>query len=165
MGAACVIATGRSHLALDELRRRFGPRVVPVRMAVEEEVDRRAMLDAAPGPIDCVLDILPPAATPAQVRAALMTVRPYGNVVLMGGLAATPELGLPYAWLMRNCVTIRGQWMYPREATAAMVGMIRSGLVDLSHYDIAEFPLEQVNQAITHAAAHAGPFSRTVVRP
>jgi alcohol dehydrogenase len=37
------------------------------------------MKRAAPGPIDCVLDILPPLAPVTAVRAALMTVRPYGR--------------------------------------------------------------------------------------
>ncbi len=40
-----------------------------------------------PCAIDCVLDLLPPAANATQVRASLMTVRPYGRVVLMGGVA------------------------------------------------------------------------------
>ena len=113
MGASSVIATGRNQQALDDLARRFGERVRPVRMVVDEERDRKAILDAAPAPIDCVLDLLPPAATPAQVRAALLTVRPYGRVVLMGGIG--PDVAVPYSWLMRNCVTIRGQWMYSRE--------------------------------------------------
>jgi alcohol dehydrogenase len=163
MGARAVIATGRNQASLDELRRRFGPRVIPVRMAVEEETDRRAMLAAAPGPIDCVLDLLPPAATPAQVRAALMTVRPYGTVVLMGGLGMQPEIALPYSWLMRFCITVRGQWMYPREAVQTMVGMVRAGLIDLGHHTLTRFALDQVNEAVAHAAAHAGPFSRTVL--
>jgi alcohol dehydrogenase len=163
LGARAVIATGRNQAALDELRRRYGPRVIPVRMAVEEEADRRAMLAAAPGPIDCVLDLLPPAATPAQVRAALMTVRPYGTVVLMGGLGMQPEIQLPYSWLMRFCITVRGQWMFPREALATMVGMVRAGLIDLGHHTVKTFPLDRVNEAVAHAAAHAGPFSRTVL--
>src|SRR6185369_4426974 len=37
MGASCVIATGRNQAALDELARRFGSRVRPVRMVVDEE--------------------------------------------------------------------------------------------------------------------------------
>jgi len=165
MGVACVIATGRNQRALDELRRRYGPRVRPVRMVVDEEADRRAMLRAAPGPIDAVLDLLPPAASPLQARAALLTVRPYGNVVLMGGLGDDPPLAVPYGWLMRHCVTLRGQWMYPREATRTMVGMIRGGLIDLGHYDVTAFPLEQVNAAVGHAPSHAGPFAVTVLEP
>jgi alcohol dehydrogenase len=37
----------------------------------------------------------------------------------MGGIGMAGqggELTLPYAWLMRNNITIKGQWMYPRAA-------------------------------------------------
>jgi len=163
MGAGCVIATGRNQDALDDLARRFGPRFRPVRMAVEEDTDRRRILEAAPGPIDCVLDLLPPAATPAQVRAALLTVRPYGRVVLMGGLRA--DVGIPYAWLMRYCVTIQGQWMYSREAIGRLVGLVRAGLLRLENSVITSFALDDVNEAVGHAAANAGPFKATVICP
>jgi alcohol dehydrogenase len=115
----------------------------------------------APGPIDCVLDLLPPAANTTQARTALMAVRPYGRVVLMGGAG----LDLPYPWLMRNCITLRGQWMYPPEATTLMVGLIRGGLVNLDHFDVTVFDLDQANQAVVHAAANSGPFKMTVIRP
>ncbi len=163
MGAGTVIATGRSQQALDDLVRRFGERVRTVRMAVDEERDRKAILDAAPAPIDCVLDLLPPAATPAQVRAALLTVRPYGRVVLMGGIG--PDIAVPYSWMMRNCVSIHGQWMYRRDSIARLVGLVRSGLLRLDHHEATCFALDDVNEAIAHAAAHAGPFSMTVLRP
>jgi alcohol dehydrogenase len=163
MGAGAVIATGRNRQALDDLARRLGERVRPVRVLVDEEVDRKAILDAAPGPIDLVLDLLPPAATPAQVRAALLSVRPYGRVVLMGGVG--PDVGVPYSWLMRNCVTIRGQWMYPREALPRLVALVRSGRLRLDHHEARCFDLEEVNDAVAHAAANAGPFDMTVLRP
>lgn len=163
MGAGTVIATGRSQQALDQLARRLGARVTPVRMLGDEERDRKAILDAARGPVDLVLDLLPPAATPGQVRAALLTVRPYGRVVLMGGVG--PDVGVPYSWLMRNCVTVRGQWMYPREALPRLVTMVRSGLLRLNHHEARCFGLEEVNEAVAHAAANAGPFAMTVLRP
>jgi len=167
MGAACVIATGRNRAALDQLRERFGPRVRPVAMAGDEEAGRAAILAAAPGPIDCVFDILPPAASQAQVRAAALTVRPNGRVSLMGGVGMQggPDLQLPYRWLMRNNITVRGQWMYPREAIPRLIGLINAGLIDLARADLTTFPLDAINQAIDHAALHAGPFEMTVVEP
>jgi alcohol dehydrogenase len=67
--------------------------------------------------------------------------------------------------MMRECIEVRGQWMYPRDATRRMVGLIRSGLVRLEDFTVAEFPLEEVNEAVAHAAANTGPFKLTVVRP
>ncbi|AUX46320.1 alcohol dehydrogenase [Sorangium cellulosum] len=163
MGAACVIAPGRNEEALEDLTRRFGRRVRAVKLLGSEEDDRKRMLQAAPGPIDRVLDLLPPSAPAAAVRAAAMTVRPHGTIVLMGGVAVGLEL--PYRHLMRNCITLRGQWMFPREAAVRLVGLIRSGLVTLDHWDITEFGLDRVNEAVAHAAANGGPFKMTVIRP
>jgi alcohol dehydrogenase len=167
MGAACVIATGRNEKALADLVRRFGPRVRTVTMRGEEEDDRKRILQAAPGGIDCVLDILPPAANAIQVRTAIMAVRPYGRVVLMGGVGMQGGAGLdlPYSWMMRNCITLRGQWMYPPHATLLMVGLVRAGLVSLDQFEVTTFALDDANAAVAHAARDSGPFRMTVIEP
>ena len=38
------------------------------------------------GATDCVLDLLPPSAPAKPIRAALMTVRQSGRIILMGGV-------------------------------------------------------------------------------
>lgn len=163
MGARCVIATGRNGAVLEELSRRFGARVRPVRMVVDEEKDRASIVGAAPGPIDLVLDLMPPAAVPAQVTAALTTVRPNGRVVLMGGVRQ--DIHFPYGWLMRNGITLRGQWMYARESVGRLIALVRAGLIDLEATAVTRFSLEDVNEAVAHAAAHAGAFEATVICP
>ena len=167
MGAACVIATGRNDKVLADLARRFGRRVRTVTMHGDEEADRQRIFKAVPGPIDCVLDLLPPAASPGQVRTALLTVRPHGRVVLMGGVgwAGGPGVDLPYAWMMRNCITVHGQWMYPPHAAALMAGLIRAGLVDLGQFEVTAFDLDHANDAVAHAAANSGPFRMTLIQP
>lgn len=163
MGARCVVAPGRNQDMLADLERRFGARVATVALSGDEDTDRERMKRAAPGPIDVVLDLLPPSAPAAPVRAAAMTVREYGRVVLMGGLA--DDLPLPYAWLMLNGITVRGQWMYPRDANLRLIDLARSGLLDLGHFTVTEFPLDEVNEAVAHAAENNKRFSLTVVRP
>jgi alcohol dehydrogenase len=167
MGAGCVVAPGRNEAMLEDLARRFGPRVRTVKLAGDELEDRERMKQAAPGPIDCVLDLLPPFAGTKPVRAAAMTVREYGRVVLMGGVGMLggDDLALPYPWIMRNCITIIGQWMYPAEANTRLISLVRSGLLDLSNWDVTEFDLDQVNEAVADAAANGGPFKSTVIRP
>jgi alcohol dehydrogenase len=167
MGAGCVVAAGRNVAVLDDLVQRFGPRVQPVTLFGEEAAYRERMRQAAPGPIDCVFDILPPSVSTTVVRAALMAVRPYGRGVLMGGVGMLGGAGLdlPYPWIMRNCITIHGQWMYPPDAPARMVGLIRSGLLALDQFAVTEFDLDHANEAVAHAAAHGGPFRMTVIRP
>jgi len=163
MGAGCVVMTGRNAEVLGQLADRFGPRVRPVRVSGDEAQDRARMQAAASGPIDVVLDLLPPMASAAQARAAAMAVRPHGRVVLMGGVS--DDLHLPYSWMMRNGITIQGQWMYDREAPTRLAAMVRAGLVDLQAFDIVSFGLEAANEAVRHAAENAGPFKMTVIRP
>jgi NADPH:quinone reductase-like Zn-dependent oxidoreductase len=167
MGAACVIAPGRNNATLQDLSRRFGPRLRPVALTGDEPVDRQRMQDTAPGPIDCVLDILPPSVSTTTVRAAVMTVRPYGRVVLMGGVGMLGGAGLelPYPWIMRSCITIHGVWMYPPEATARLAALVRSGLLGLDQFATTIFDLDHANEAVAHAAADSGPFRMTVLRP
>jgi alcohol dehydrogenase len=167
LGAGCVIATGRNTTALADLARRHPDRLRTVAMQTDETADHQAIRAASPGPIDMVFDILPPAATAAQVRAAATTVRPNGRIVLMGGVGmqAGGGLDLPYAWLMRNNITLRGQWMYPPTTPARLAQLIRAGLLPLDRVDVTRFPLTEANAAVAHAAAHAGPFNATVLVP
>jgi alcohol dehydrogenase len=163
MGATCIVATGRNAGVLADLERRFGGRVRTVQMSGNEEEDRRQIQRAAGGPIDVVLDLLPPEAKPSWVRAAILAVRPYGRAVLMGGIRE--DIALPYAWMMRYGIEVRGQWMYPREAIHRMVKLVRAGQISLDDVAVTKFPLEQINEAVAHAAANAGPFKITVVCP
>lgn len=167
LGAGRVVATGRNQHSLDDLVRRLGPRVQPVPMTGDEANDRHNILQLAGGPIDCVLDLLPREATGSQVRAAALAVRPGGRIVLMGGVGRQggADLALPYPWLMRNDITVRGKYMYPRDAVAQMVRLVRSGLIDLNQFDVTEFALDDANGAVASAAATAGPFKLTVLRP
>jgi NADPH:quinone reductase-like Zn-dependent oxidoreductase len=167
MGAGRVVVPGRNRAALDLLTERFGPRVHPVELSGTEEADRAAMSAAADGPVDLVLDLLPPQAPTSAVRAAAMTVREYGRVVLMGGVGMLggDDLALPYPWLMRNSVTVRGQWMYPRQANVGLIRLVTAGLLDLGRDQVTSFALDQANEAVAYAAAHPGPFDRTVLTP
>ena len=167
MGAACVVAPGRNQRVLKDLSYRFGPRVRTVELRGDEALDRERMKAAAPGPIDVVLDILPPSAPASVTRAAAMTVREYGRVVLMGGVGMLggDDLALPYPWIMRHNVRILGQWMYRPDAPLRLIQMVRAGLIDLTHWHVTEFSLEHANEAVAHAAAHAGPFCIAVIRP
>ena len=74
-------------------------------------------------------------------------------------------LDLPDPWMTRNCITLRGQWMYPPRATLLMVGLIRSGLVGLDQFEVTSFALGEANVAVANAASDSGPFRMTVIEP
>ena len=167
MGAGPVVAPGRNAPMLAELARRFGDRVRTVKLTGDAEADTAAMRAAADGPIDAVLDLLPPDAPAVAARAAIMAVRPYGRAVLMGGVGMLggEDLALPYPWLMRNLVTVRGQWMYPPAAVARLAALVSAGLVDLGQFAVTTFPLDRANEAVAHAAANPQGFRMTVICP
>ncbi|MEU8709327.1 alcohol dehydrogenase catalytic domain-containing protein [Streptomyces sp. NPDC048565] len=167
MGAGRVVAPGRNRAALALLADRFGPRVRTVGLTGDEGADRAAMSAAADGPIDMVIDMLPPSAPSSVARTAAMTVREYGRVVLMGGVGmlSGDDLALPYPWIMRNSVTVRGQWMYPRTANTGIIRLLAAGAPDLTPERVRCFPLDAVNEAVAYAAVHGGPFDRTVLTP
>ena len=53
------------------------------------------------------------------------------------------DLELPYPWLMRNDITVRGKYMYPREAVAQIgAARPRAGVIDLGQVDLTEFGLD-----------------------
>lgn len=167
MGAGCVIAPGRNQNVLDELVRRFGNRVRPVLLIEDEEADRENIRKAAPESVDCVLDILPPFASTITVRAAIMSVREYGRISLMGGVGMLGGNGLdlPYPWIMRNSITIKGQWMYKRDAPGRLIGIVKAGLLSLDEFEISEFGLDNINEAVEHASTEKGAFKLTVIKP
>lgn len=50
-------------------------------------------------------------------------------------------------------------------AVPRAIARVDAGLIDLAHHAITELPLAAVNDAVVHAAANAGPFKMTVLRP
>ena len=152
MGAGCVVVPGRNEAILDDLVRRFGSRVRAVKLSGNGEEDQEQMQRATGSPIDCVLDLLPPSAPASAVQTAIKTVRPYGRIVLMGGVGMLggDALQLPYPWIMRNLITIRGQWMYPPDAALRLASLIRAGLLDLKNFHVTTFVLRtRTRQSLT----------------
>ena len=52
-----------------------------------------------------------------------------------------------------------------QDAAALMAALIRSGLVNLDHFEVTAFDLDHANEAVGHAAANSGPFRMTVIQP
>lgn len=163
MGVERVVALGRDLGRLDALVNQFGARVRPVLLSEEETSNRKRIAEAAGGPIDTLLDLLPPIRDAEPTRQAIMAVRKGGTAVLMGGVQA--EVAIPYSYAMQNNLVIRGQYMYPRHAPLLLAGLIRSGLLSLDAFSTRAFPLEAVNHAIQYAHDHGGAFRLTVLAP
>lgn len=159
MGAGIVVAPSRNKASLLELSQKYGSRVRTVLTIGNEVEDTQKMKDAANG----VIDILPPIESSSPTRAAAMAVSANGTIVLMGGLDT--DLNLPYKHLMRNSITVRGQYMYSRESIVSLLSLIRSELLPVDIFNIHDFKLENINEAVDYAFNHTGLLSMTIVKP
>ena len=126
-----------------------------MRAAVLHEFGSPLRLDEVDDPVagsgEVVVDVL---AAPVQNYAAEVFS---GKRPMVLELPISPGPG--------GDITVHGQWMYPRTAVGRMISMITSGQVSLDHVAITEFDLDDVAEAVEHAAANAGPFRTTVLRP
>ncbi|WP_020667690.1 hypothetical protein [Amycolatopsis nigrescens] len=55
--------------------------------------------------------------------------------------------------------------MYPRSANVGMIRLIESDALDLEAERVRRFGLDEVGNAVAYAAAHSGPFDRTILTP
>lgn len=75
-------------------------------------------------------DISPPqAAGSTHLASAFRALGRGARVSLMGGIMA--DVALPHAIIMHKDITIKGKWMYPREAIPELVRMVEVGQLKL----------------------------------
>lgn len=153
LGAARVIAAGRNPIALDEVARVAGSRVSPVALKGDIQADARAIREAAGGGAQVAFDMVGRARDPNATLAALHSLARGGRLVLMGSM--TPDLPIPYGLVMWNDLEILGQFMYPATAYRRLLGLLRSGLLDITPIRPRVYPLPALREAM-EAAANAG---------
>jgi threonine dehydrogenase-like Zn-dependent dehydrogenase len=79
------------------------------------------------------------------------------NAIAQEWLASTGGL------VMANNLEILGQFMYPAEAYRQLLGLVRSGLLDLSRLRPKVYPLTALPEAMD-AAAEAGNLESVVIQ-
>ncbi len=162
MGAARVIAAGRSRDALAAVAKAAGPRVATVALSGDVAADAGAIREASGGGAHIAFDMVGNASDPRSTLAALTSLRRNGRLVLMGSM--TVDLPIPYTQLMLNSWEILGQFMYPASAYRRLLDLIRAGLLDLGALRPRVFSLPALADAMD-AAAEAGNLEVVVVRP
>jgi alcohol dehydrogenase len=162
MGAARVVAVGRNAGALSALARAGGARVTPVALSGNIAADAAAIRAAAGGGAHLAFDMVGQATDANATLAALRSLRRGGRLVLMGSMSV--PLPLAYGEMMFNNWEIMGQFMYPVDAYARLLELVRAGLLDAGTIVARAFPLEALPQAMD-AAAGAASLECIVVRP
>ncbi|KAI8073374.1 alcohol dehydrogenase zinc-binding domain-containing protein [Gongronella butleri] len=164
-GARKVIIPTRNPAKIDTIKAKFGDRVIAVPIKDTEEENAAAFQAAAGGndvPIHLALDFLDTTAPMDLVAAAVHALAVNGTLVLYSGTVA--PITLPYSPIMLKDLTIRGGFMYDRDAPETVLGLIETGQLDLNLYDTStQFPLEDATKAIDAASTTSGAFYITVV--
>lgn len=130
MGAGRVVAMGRNADALQALRKGREDRVEIVQITGDVDKDAGELIRAGRRPADVYFDISPPqAAGSTHLASAFRALKRGARVSLMGGIMA--DVALPHAIIMHKDITIKGKWMYPKEAIPELVRMVEAGILKL----------------------------------
>jgi threonine dehydrogenase-like Zn-dependent dehydrogenase len=159
-GATAIVAVGRNRDSLDALAG-IDPRVVPVPLTGDREVDGRAIAATA-GPVDAVVDTLGAVPSPDPTMAGYDAIRPDGTWTLVGGVRQ--DLPIPYGDFMHRRLTLRGSWMCRDTTVSELWSMIRGGIIDLSVLDVTVVGLDDPSAALT-AASHSHGLQIVVLVP
>jgi len=157
---AHVVAGSRSKDSLDSLLAFFGEdakRITPVVLSGDVGQDKAALLAATPGGkgADAYIDYSPPmAATTTHIMASLLALKRYGRCCFAGVIIDNVQL--PYALIMANCLTIRGQFAQSREDVVQTVKLIEAGNMKLRKRIVGPYPFEEYAQVMELAAQSKG---------
>jgi alcohol dehydrogenase len=162
MGASRVVAAGRDKAALEAVRAAGGARVIVVPLTGDAAQDANALRKAAGGGADMALDIVGRAKSADSTLATLQALGRGGRLVLMGSISE--PLPLSVGEMLANDLSVCGNFMYPRDATARLIAMVASGVLDLSAVKVACFPLSELPAAMD-AATRMRALDLTAVTP
>ncbi|KAH8651375.1 putative isopropanol dehydrogenase [Xylariales sp. PMI_506] len=167
---ATVVAGSRSQEKLDGLIKHFGEqdaeRIVPVLLTGDLGQDIAALRSATPGGkgADAYIDYTPPTAVGAtHIEAGLLSLKRYGRCCFAG--VVLENVPVPYAVIMGNCLTIRGQFAQDRSDVIRAIRLIESGSMKLRKTVAAELPLEDHAKAMQAAADTKGWEAMVVLKP
>ncbi|KAF2995906.1 hypothetical protein E8E14_000982 [Neopestalotiopsis sp. 37M] len=161
LGAGTVVAGSRSRDKLDALVAHFGDegrkRIRPVVLTGDVYADCAALRAATPGGkgADAYIDYSPPmAAGTTHIEAGLLALKRHGRCCFAGVIV--DKVSIPYAVIMAQCLTIKGQFAQSRDDTARAIRLIESGNLTLRKEVIAQHPLEEHEEALKLAANSGG---------
>ncbi len=154
LGAARVVAAGRDARALAALAEVAGDRVATVTLTGDAARDVARLRDAAGGGAHAAIDLVGRATEAGATLATLRGLRRGGRLALMGSMTA--PLPITYGELMIQDWTIAGCFMYPRDAIARLLTLVRAGTLDLEKVRLATHPLADLPAAMVAAAAMRG---------
>jgi alcohol dehydrogenase len=154
MGAARIVAAGRDAAGIAKVAAAAGPRAVAVSLSGDATKDVAALRQASRGGAHAAIDLVGRATDASATLASLRALRRGGRIALMGSMTA--PLTLSYGEVMRNDWTIRGRFMYPRDAIARLLAMAAAGTLDMRAVAVGAHKLADLPDAMRAAAKMRG---------
>jgi alcohol dehydrogenase len=154
MGSGRVVAVGRNEAALETLREKLGPRVIPAVVTGDLAKDLPIIRRAAAGGAEVALDLLGNASSTSTTLSCLRALKRGGRLVLMG--SAEVPLELSFREMLANDWEVVGQFMYERTAPGQLAALAVENLLDLRQINVAVFSLADFKGAVEAAALMQG---------
>jgi L-iditol 2-dehydrogenase len=150
MGAGSVLLVGR------------GERLALVRDLVDDVVDV-SDVDRLKGSADLVVEF---AGTADAARAAILTARRGGRVVLGGSTGVGTELsGVDLSTIVRGNIDVLGSLANPKGVSGRALTLLAMGRVDVKRLVTHHFPLERFGEAWTTFTERKGGAIRVMLHP
>ena len=153
MGASSVAAAGRDEAVLETLTALDPARVHAVSLRGEPSAYAQELARVSGG-ADLSVDALGAAPNADATLACIAAPRIGGTAVIVGGVRG--DIALPYPIFLRKELTLRGSYMFPRDAPSELLRMIASGILSLDAFGIHVFALANINEAIAQAPSFRG---------
>ena len=145
MGASAVYAVGRKRDVLDHYVNKLGDRVKPV-VIKGDESDKEVFGKIK---VNQIQNWYPPAAPTDGLTHAISSLKSGGTLMLNGG--AGGNVSIPYMQMVAMNLTVKGNLMFSPSTVDKVCGLIESGLLDLSVFEVKSFKLDQIHDALDYA--------------
>ena len=162
MGVHKILGTGRDLALLEKVKalapgriETFGLGQGPVSAWAKAQTDGEG--------VDAVIDCLGPGAPHETFVDNIYSLRRGGRLVNVGAVAGDVPINVHYM-MDRNMQLITSVWFTTAEGQE-LAAMAEGGTLDLSVFEHHEYPLTDVNAAISGIAVRNGGFSNFVIRP
>ncbi len=163
MGAARVVALGRKREVLEQLEALAPGRVTGLAIT-DEKITGEAIVAAAGEPAQLFIDAIGFTTNAAMTVAGIGALGLDGHAVLIGGV--NTNIPIAYATQMIGLkLTIRGAEWFPAAATADLLRMVGSGMLDLSALSVRSFSLDDTEAALEYAHTGPGGFEHVALLP
>jgi alcohol dehydrogenase len=162
MGITRIFGTGRNQALLDRVKALAPDRIETHSLDAGSTSEWVKARTGGEG-VDFMISALGTGAPASTMVDALRAVRRGGRAVNVGAVAETVPLDIH--WLMDEQIYVIGSNWFTAAQGQEMAELARAGLLDLSVFEHHQYPLEEVNKAISGLSDRSGGFSNYVIVP